>query len=885
MKLFNKNIKIASWILSPFLMGLVLLLVYFIRGIYPFGSNNIAYYDMAGNYVPAYTGIWDVLHGDGGLFWDWYSGGGVPGGLGILFHPINLFYLFVSRENIVNTFSIFLMLKVILAAFSMSYFFDKKYPSVDFTWKILSGVVYASSGYTLLYYTNIQFLELVFSFPLLIYSLDLVLEKKNKILFIILMSLDFIVNMQMTFMICIYLVIYTYLFVNEKEGKCKSILNLGICTLVSLACSAITWLPASISMVHATRAENATSAYQSNIYLMLIHEYDYIKIFMLYGTEFIIAYLIYCILMKSVAIKNILKELKLCGFMMAPIFIETINIAWHIGGYASFPMRFSYMLNFSFVLLLGKILAGIDYSNAKSVNVLRKAIEILIGIVGVAILFYFIWPLHIDGAFTASAFKGYCFGFIMITIAFLLLYKLGYNVKCVCVVVMFQIIIGWYVLLTPTEASKYAEASTNYISYSNDISYAVQHVAPDEDVRIARVRDDSASMATNYPAVVHNTAMSTWYYSSNGNVLSLVHKLGFSDNYIRVLDTGATMFSDALFHVRKIISFSKEENDAYTNIFFENGYYLKENTLYYPYGIFINEEIKNWYDDEVETFEYQNRLFDVIHNLDAQLYEIYEVQNLLIVKNEQLDDDFYYSSFEIPVEGRRALYLKNNEDNGTYIFGVNGIVVEVPDLENPTNTVYPVSYNNGNLYLGIFEDEIISLEIASSNIISDDSISIAAMDINLLKEKTEEQHKYEREITPTNNGLKYKVNNTDGYPYLLLPIGFQDKFWCKVNGKFVECEPCVEDALTLIPIEEGMNEISLVYIPRGLITGAIISVIGLIALIIMWKRWDVILEIKWLQNVANVCFTLLFWAIIVCIYIIPTIAEVVLRFIWNPFGI
>ena len=83
---------------SAFIAGIGLFIIYFLKGIYPFGSRSIAYYDMPQSFVPLYYRTYDVLHGEKSLFWDWYSGLGVSvvDALGsFILSPFNLFFFFV----------------------------------------------------------------------------------------------------------------------------------------------------------------------------------------------------------------------------------------------------------------------------------------------------------------------------------------------------------------------------------------------------------------------------------------------------------------------------------------------------------------------------------------------------------------------------------------------------------------------------------------------------------------------------------------------------------------------------------------------------------------------------------------------------------------------
>lgn len=889
MKKFNCFYKEnISWILSPLATLGMMLVIYMIRGIYPFGDVDVSYQDLSQSFIPIYAHTYDFFCGKQGVFWDWYNCGGVSMADvfgNFIINPFNLILLFGKRDKFLEFMSYFLLLKVCFSSFSMSLCIHKKYEALSNDWKVIIGVIYASSGYIIQYYTNIQFLDTVAVFPLIMLSIDLLIKSGKRIWLIIFLCIGFTSNMQLMIMVCIYCIIYSFIYmIGNSEAK-KNIVSLGLCVLFSISISLVVIFPTILSNIGTSRVDVSNNIIRVNLYNMLINAYINQRLFMCYGIEVVVAFLsVYVFLQKIVHYKEVKREFILFVLLLLPVFIDCINIVWHIVGYMAFPMRFGFMLTFSALLLLAKILVSIKTEEKKAM-IGRNVLALGIGGIGLAVMLYSLLPLREYGEVEVDMYVRYGVGLITLILSYALILVVKASNKTVMALIVCQCMLGWLILLAPQNDAYQPEMASDYIVQSQELSEIVSQMTS-EDTRVARVRDDSVSLNTNYPVLLQNSAISGWYNGCNGNLRYFVQKLGFGANYTRLLGTGATVFSDAIFHTRKIISYN--DSEIANHIVAKQGdYYLKETDIYYPYGILVDNNILGWRDEEKNAFLYQNKLFDAIHNADnPELFSVYDKAEICVNDNELIEGGWYYSVYQIDVSNSKILYVKGRKTgSNTFQMGVNGELVYINDLLASDNTVYPGYFNNGIISLGLFEDETVLFEIVSSEPIAEEEISIAAMDINLLKEKTEEQHKYEREITPTNNGLKYKVNNTDGYPYLLLPIGFQDKFWCKVNGKFVECEPCVEDALTLIPIEEGMNEISIVYIPRGLITGAIISVIGLIVLIIMWKRWDAIIEIKWLQNVANVCFIVLFGAMIVCVYILPTVAEIVLRVIGYLSGI
>ncbi len=84
--------------------------IYALKGIFPFGSDTVAYMDMWQMNVPIYYHIYDVLHGDKSLFYDLYTGLGMnmteSTAICSLLSPFNLLFYFPPRSGILYFMSI-----------------------------------------------------------------------------------------------------------------------------------------------------------------------------------------------------------------------------------------------------------------------------------------------------------------------------------------------------------------------------------------------------------------------------------------------------------------------------------------------------------------------------------------------------------------------------------------------------------------------------------------------------------------------------------------------------------------------------------------------------------------------------------------------------------
>ena len=135
MKLKNTKINPVNFLPYAF-AGLVtvavLLVIYAINGIYPFGSGSVVCDDMVQQTISNYTYFWDYLHsgGDKSLLFNWQTAAGtqvLTTGFYILKPWEIVFTLLCPRDNIVSGIPFLIMFKMSMAAFSMVFFLRKEF--------------------------------------------------------------------------------------------------------------------------------------------------------------------------------------------------------------------------------------------------------------------------------------------------------------------------------------------------------------------------------------------------------------------------------------------------------------------------------------------------------------------------------------------------------------------------------------------------------------------------------------------------------------------------------------------------------------------------------------------------------------------------------------
>ena len=66
--------RIKPYAIPGIITGLVMVAILILKGIWPFGSSRIDYFDNMQQVAPLYAHLWDFMHGKASIWFDWYTG-------------------------------------------------------------------------------------------------------------------------------------------------------------------------------------------------------------------------------------------------------------------------------------------------------------------------------------------------------------------------------------------------------------------------------------------------------------------------------------------------------------------------------------------------------------------------------------------------------------------------------------------------------------------------------------------------------------------------------------------------------------------------------------------------------------------------------------------
>ncbi|MEG1495310.1 MAG: YfhO family protein [Bacilli bacterium] len=886
-KVFNK---------SPYLITLgvilgIFLLLFLIKGIFPFGENSLIWGDMHDQVTAFYYHFYDAFYGNGSLLIDFSTSGGINF-FGILTYyllsPFSLLILLFPRENIYQAISLIIVFKVALSGLTSLYFFLTNFKKLPHYISVLLALLYAFCGYNIVLYQITAWIDIVYLFPLLLIGMKKLLDLEKPYLYILILTacliFCFYLSGILLFFVLFSSLIYLY-FYSSKEKRKKAIVSLGIATVISLLLAACIIIPTLLEISISSRMGfNLNNLLNSNVGPLG----DKISFFITAGFSLVGVFLLYKKGHKLIKHKPFLGFLGMNLLLLfIPVIVEPVNKLWHLGSYAFFPLRIGFVL--LLFLLIG---CAYYFNNLVEERALPKAkIGLSWGITIVSIcimviitLFNYdqvqrlIFNITLKDAWLAIIL---IILFLIVTIISisLILYFNNYNYDKKT----FTFI--WLIVLTNIILSTFLYFGMDFASPKLNGVY--QNLQSLEETY---TKGDYGRVKSIYPGMVMNHGMVSKYHSldhftslTDRNNIETLRYLGYSSFWVKTYSQGGSLFSDALLANQYLISASEYLNPYYNYISTKGNINFYKHRLTIPYGYMIdhNESIQSL----TNAFAVENAIYYGITGYKEPIFEVnktnWDYHNLTIIPPVSLDkpltgykiideQGLAYLEKTIFITGKNNLYLEmlRSVDNSINksIFKTTNIYINNKLFIKD----YPSELNNGLLDLGIYENEQVTIRIEFT-----ESINLKTLEIGLLNlDKYEDfvtKNNFNKKIDYQNNQIKVELSS-DKEQVLFLPVTYNEGYQTKVNGEKVETLKLFDNYLG-IPLKEGDNRVEITFMPPGLKLGIVISLCTLVLIFIFFKfnLYKKVVSSKTLGNIAFFLYLGVVGLLLVSMYLIPII--------------
>lgn len=727
--------------------------------------------------------------------------------------PLNLLIIFF--KNVPTAISIGIILRFCFANLNMYIYLKNRYRG---RYILLFSTMYAFSGYMINFYFNIMWLDIVVLLPLVLKSVDDLIKGKYSILLPIFLGLSLFCSFYLAYMLYIFVFIYfAYeVYVNKVDRKdMKGMLGkLLLSMLLAGLLNGFILLPTVIDM------KDNMFRYSLNKDIFSI---DFSKILMIFSELLLGAHnrdvrfspneaniyftllgLVLCI--KYFLNPNIEKRKKIgSGLILllffCSIFFEPLNLVWH--GF-SFPNGYNY--RFSFLLIF--ILITIAIEQFKCPYKLDK-IKIFI-----IIYFFIIFCILVWGRYTyLSNIK------ILISLLFFVVYIVSLNYvnsnKFIPILVILEIMLNFNAAWLTTDEMGYRGTD---ISYRQDVCNIASSLNVNNRIVMENLvySNDGFLCGTKSPFVTLSTNNTPYYkFMSNmgytvtySTIMTSLSQGPFINSILGVQNTIQYNHNFELYYDIMDIN-SLEYNDFKTILYISNN----QNALSLGYVV---DDTQMEYSHN--PFENQNNLAKKMSGLNVDIWNKVELEEIgkYQYRYHINDKQYYiYNYFPIPI---------NAEIYGTVY--INDIFI--PKLYSFNKGIYRVNSD-------ILEENIMRIELDDVKYAKYIEPLVYTLDeenyqmvMDLLREKqltnvVLEKNKFQGEIESSKEQT------------LVITIPYEKGWHVKVNGKKVNYKKAY-DAFIAIDLKKGMNQIEMVFIPPGLIVGIFISCVGVVMLVLVYRR-------------------------------------------------
>lgn len=858
-------------------IGVVVLVVYMLNDIYPFGDGTIARGDMVQQTIPAgMYYVWDILHGQASPFFTWNSAFGMnisgASSLGALMSPLNLLLYFSTRDNLANFANILMILKMIAIAFSM-YFYLRKYEVKNIV-HIAGGVLYAFGAASLIHFQIMLVMDIAFLLPLLMIGLDRIFARKGCKFFIVIFALCMMVNVYTGCITLVFLflssALRTFWDTEEKAEKRRCALWLGGSVGAAILISAFVSIPALLCVADTPRSGEGGFL---NVYRAAIenrwslHEWKIVET-MLVNTALPFA----CILFFLVHGKGLVSEkfrkykshMCMIGLLFLSVVVAGVESLWHGGSRASWPLRFVYIISFVIIDFAVVLYQENKESIEAAGNWLKKKIWIGIGIAAILFsgwLFYGIYHAYCEQSSYSALGDGFLC--ILIELIFAAVYwcLLKSRAKGVILVLLCVEITCASVISFAPNKDNVSVFSADYLEAANDVAMGMETEIKDfERIKNTDYKVDHIE----YSLVLGKEAISNYWHVINPSVQPKFAALGYSINWTQLLDTGGTVFSDTLFNIKYFLSQDDMNEELYDfcEVIDESGdvIQLYQNKFELPFV--INTDTASL-SPKTEKFETQNTLFAAVTGSQEKL-----IQDV----SSQIHSNF--CELQIGNEKKILYFYGTNTSDNPVEITVNGVPVRIPASASMQNQQYPADFGNGFICLGVFQNETVQVRFSGG--VNPSDLRLGMLDYSTFVngiERVKQENPKIVSLEQSKSGVDIELEGVTK-SNLFLPISYDEGWECKVNGEKVSDLQNLDGMLS-IPVVEGKNDIKLRYTAPGQKVGAVLSICGLLALTaLVIARKKIVIPERVADLAGYAAYTVfvgMFILFIIALFVIPTL--------------
>lgn len=807
----------AAFFLAFAIPVIILLVIYMVRDIYPFGDNCFLRSDMYHQYAPFLKEFYDKLKDGGSPLFSWNIGMGTNF-FGLyayyLASPLNWIIALVSPTHIIEIMSVFIILKTGLASLSASFYLSRHFHTRHVSIAAFS-IFYALSSYMAAFNWNVMWLDCIVLLPLIILGLERLVKENKCILYCVTLALCIISNYYISIMVCIFSLLYFlitvfsadlertakyyagriahFVFYSLIAGGLAAFLLIPVYYALQLTASSDSVFPAELSRYFSIFEMLSRGLMNVDPAIFSAHEpniYSSVLVFLLFPLY---------LFNKKIKPREKVGKLVLISIFLLSFNLNIPNYIWHGFHFPnSLPCRESFIFIFLILTMSYEAFTGIRRYTSK---------QIYGCFAGVIILFLLFDQFMVD--------EDYPFTIVYLSIIFVSLYLLIIRLMRSnrfhndFVLYLFFIVVICEVCINTNDTAIGTTSRTYYVNDNADIE-EVLNTVEQEDSSFYRV--EKMERRTKNDAAWHDyKGVSIFSSTANAGVTDFLGSLGFEQSMNAYAFYGNTPFTASLLSVKYVLSNNLIEDNSLTGLSTSsNNIYLYENKYTLPLGFMVDKNLEeNLNTENSNPFEVQNSFVQEASGY-TDMFTLLNVSNsgsFARISVSSTSHVYVYissSTESINVDIDNSIGI--NVSSKTYSELKHQYIVDLGNVESGSViSITPQDDSSSlSLYAASFNEEIFkdAVKILGSNPLTISSYSDTSI---------------KGSVTADADGL------------LFTSIPYDKGFSVYVDGVKTQTRS-FKNAFVSVPVSQGTHTIEIKYSPQGLLAGSIISITCLILL-------------------------------------------------------
>lgn len=832
----SKTKKRLLFVGSFFLPFLLLLFLWTLLGLAPFGNNNLLVSDLGTQYMPFLSTFKTFFQGSSFSlysFSDALGGSILPLSAYYLLSPFNLLVLLFSYEQLPIAILLIITLKISSMGSALFYYLDKTYSRVSLG-TLLFSTAYSLCGFVTVYCLNFMWLDALILLPLIVLGLQRLWDKKNYWLYCVSLFLAIVTNYYMGYMLCLFAVCYSvyWYFRSPVLTEKKSTRNFLKTSRLFFVASFFTGISTSFILLPAIDGMLSTkkTSFDITTFLPLPNfGLDFFSQFSLGSINFALRLehlptvfsgtFILLLIVAYFQLRTIPKQAKiatagLLGFIFLSFWLEGLNTVWHMfQSPAGFPYRNTFI--FSFLLIKFAYEAYLAIESGEKMSRWVPTITSLILVTGLLAL---VFSRHAENLLSLS-YGGLTLAAIWLFYGLFCLQQQqagGFRLLiqwCLLLLVCCELVFNFWISLYEIPFGNQQQFAKTYSEQEHIITSLSKN-----DTTLYRLKQTVNAKDSGYheinngynnPMLYRYAGVSSYTSTLDANTQDTLTALGLyqkNDRRIAYVDDSSVI--NLLLNVS--YQLAPEEKQGHQALEKFDTTYVYQNKEAVGMGFMVPPKFGTLALVEEAPLNNQEHILQAI----SQQTEPY-FQATRAINWEETSQNHYSVTAETTASGSVSLYIPGLDWRKITEFKVNGQVIK-PAVYIATNQVFNLGYFD--------KGQQLQLEFISETPLVEEDLELKTLQQEafnrLINQQRQQALSLSQDVTGTLTG-SVQVDDMNSLLYLAIPF---DKNWSiTVDGKKVTPKKVLGNFMG-ISLSAGAHTLQLHYQQKMFIIGSISSI-------------------------------------------------------------